>query len=89
MNYTRHDRERTAREHWQADNYETQVGDDHERSGRHVVQGVRQAQLDQVRVDQYVARVSQVADERYDRLEAAGHRPHDCHANCAKNLCSV
>jgi hypothetical protein len=38
------------------------------------VQGVRHAQLDGVRVDQHVARVTQVADERHHRLEAAGRR---------------
>jgi hypothetical protein len=73
-NQTRRDRVRTAREHRQTDDDETHVLGDRVRPGRHTVQGVRHAQLDGVRVDQHVARVTQVADERHHRLEAAGRR---------------
>jgi len=53
------------------------------------VQSVRHAQLDGVRVDQHVARVTQVADESHYRLEASSRRRRHCGGNCKKNQCPL
>lgn len=61
VNNSDEDSVRTARKGRQAQNDEGNVLGDYERSCRHTVRSVRQAQFDGVRVDQYVPRVAHVA----------------------------
>lgn len=65
----RDDRVNAKDRHGQSEKDEKHVLGDHVRSGRHIVQGVRQAQFDHVRVNQYVPSVARVPQERHDQYQ--------------------
>lgn len=74
VNYTHHERGRTAHDHRQAQKHHAHILENHVSSVGYSMEGIRYAHLDNVWVYHHTASVTEVSYERYHRLEAAGGR---------------
>jgi len=74
VDYTHHERGRTAREHRQAHKHQARILKNHESSSGYSMEGIRPAHIDNVWVYHYIASVTKVSYERHHHLKAAGGR---------------
>lgn len=74
VDYTQHERGRTAHEHRQAQKHQAHILENHESSGRYSMEGIRHAHFDNIWVYHYIASVTKVSYERHHHLEATGGR---------------
>jgi len=74
VNYTHHERGRTAREHQQTQKHQAHVLKNHVSSGGYSMEGIRHAHLDNVWVYHHIASVTKVSNEGHHHMESAGGR---------------